>query len=290
VRRACIDIGSNTTRLLVAECVGSRLLEIHQERSFTQIGRALDADGAIASSKIAEVCEVVAAQLRSAQELGALDTYCVATASIRRARNGEQLARQVAGRCPGLRVEILSGEAEARLAFIGAASTLDSPPPEPLAVVDVGGGSCEIVTGRAPGTVTWWASLPVGSGDVAAKLPGDPPSDHELASARQYAAELLASLRPPEAALGVAVGGSATSLRTLAGPVLDARAFERALHVLRTNRAEEVAGRFALDAQRVRLLPAGITILLAISELLGVPLLIGRGGLREGVLLSAGID
>jgi exopolyphosphatase/guanosine-5'-triphosphate,3'-diphosphate pyrophosphatase len=289
VRRACIDIGSNTTRLLVAECVGSRLLEIHQERSFTKIGRALDADGAIVRPKITEVCDVVAAQLRSAQELGAVDTYCVATGSVRRARNGEQLARQVARRCPGLRVEILSGEAEARLAFIGAASTLESAPSGPLAVVDVGGGSCEIVAGRAPGTVSWWTSLPVGSGDLAAKMTGDPPSAHEFASARRYAAGLVARLRPPEPALAVAVGGSATSLRALAGPVLDAPALERALHVLGTNRAEEVAGRFALDVERVRLLPAGITILLAVSELLGVPLLIGRGGLREGVLLSAGI-
>jgi exopolyphosphatase / guanosine-5'-triphosphate,3'-diphosphate pyrophosphatase len=288
VRRACIDIGSNTTRLLVAECVGPRLTEVHQERSFTQIGRTLGADGEISGPKIAEVCEVVAAQLHSARELGAVEVFCVATASIRRARNGEQLAREVARRCAGLNVEILSGEAEARLAFIGAASTLEAVPPEPLAVVDVGGGSCEIVAGRAPDTVTWWASLPLGSNDLAARLAGDPPSDHDLAGAHVYACEIMAGLMPPETACAVAVGGSATSLRRLAGPVLDTPAFERALEVLSTNRAEELARRFALDFERVRLLPAGITLLRAVSELLGLPLLIGRGGLREGVLLSGG--
>jgi exopolyphosphatase/guanosine-5'-triphosphate,3'-diphosphate pyrophosphatase len=290
VRRACIDIGSNTTRLLVAECEGPQLTEVHQERSFTHVGRALGADGAIAAAKIAEVCAVVASQLHTANELGAAEVYCVATASIRRSRNGEQLAHEVARRCAGLRVEILSGEAEARLAFIGAAAGLGSPPPGPLAVVDVGGGSCEIVVGRAPDTVTWWDSLPFGSGDLAPRLAGDPPSSEELSSAHRYASEALDGLHPPAPgpALAVAVGGSATSLRRFAGPLLDAHAFERALRVLSTNRAAELARRFELDVERVRLLPAAVTLLRAVSELLGLELLVGRGGLREGVLLRGG--
>jgi exopolyphosphatase/guanosine-5'-triphosphate,3'-diphosphate pyrophosphatase len=288
VRRACIDIGSNTTRLLVAECGGSRLLEVHQERSFTKIGRDLRADGTIGPEKIAEVCRVVSAQLRTARELGAVDVRCVATASIRRAHNGEQLADAIRARCDGLRVEILSGEAEARLAFIGVAAALDREPPGPLAVVDVGGGSCELVVGQAPSAIIWWVSLPIGSGDLAAQLQADPPSSVELASARSRAEELLVGLQPPETTLAVAVGGSATSLRRLAGPALDNAAFERALQLLATNEAQDLARRFALDVNRVRLLPAGITLLRAVSELFGSPLLVGRGGLREGVLLSAG--
>jgi exopolyphosphatase/guanosine-5'-triphosphate,3'-diphosphate pyrophosphatase len=288
VRRACIDIGSNTTRLLVAECEGRRLTEVHQQRSFTHIGRALGDDGTIASAKIAEVCEVVASQRRSAVELGATEVYCVATASIRRARNGEQLAHEVARSCPGLSVEILSGEAEARLAFIGAAAALESGVPGPLAVVDVGGGSSEIVVGRTPDVVLWWASLPVGSGDLAQQLRADPPSVEELSSARRHASNAFGSLEPPEAALAIAVGGSATSLRRLAGPILDARALERALQILSTCRADQLARRFELDIERVRLLPAGVTMLRAVSELLGLALLVGSGGLREGVLLSGG--
>jgi exopolyphosphatase / guanosine-5'-triphosphate,3'-diphosphate pyrophosphatase len=287
VRRACIDIGSNTTRLLVAECEGPRLLEIHQERSFTKIGRDLRADGTIGSEKIHEVCQVVAAQLHSARELGAAHVHCVATASIRRAHNGELLAEAVSAHCGGLRVEILSGEAEAQLAFIGVAAALDQAPAGPLGVVDVGGGSCELVVGAAPNTVAWWVSLPIGSGDLAAQLHSDPPSSAELSSARTRADELLAGLRPPQAALVVAVGGSATSLRRLAGPTLDSEAFERALRLLAASGARDIARRFALDVERVRLLPAGITLLRAISELFGMPLVVGRGGLREGVLLSA---
>jgi len=290
VRRACIDIGSNTTRLLVADCDGPRLLEVHQERSFTHVGRDLRGDGTIGPAKIDEVCEVVAAQLRSARDLGAVAVRCVATASIRRAGNGEQLARAIRASCEGLSVEILSGEAEARLAFIGVAAMLDQRPPAPLCVVDVGGGSCELVVGEAPSSVAWWVSLPLGSGDLATQLRGDPPSAAELSDARRRANALLADLHPPAPALAVAVSGGATSLRRLAGPVLDAAAFDRALHVLATNPAHDLVRRFSLDVERVRLLAAGITILRAASELLGLPLLVGRGGLREGILLSAAPD
>jgi len=85
----------------------------------------------------------------------------------------------------------------------------------------------------------------------------------------------------------VAVGGTATSLRLFAGAVLDSAAFGRSLRLLATERAAVIAARFGLDMERVRLLPAGLLILQGASELLGAPLQIGRGGLREGVLLEA---
>jgi exopolyphosphatase/guanosine-5'-triphosphate,3'-diphosphate pyrophosphatase len=83
------------------------------------------------------------------------------------------------------------------------------------------------------------------------------------------------------------VGGSATSLRRLAGPLLDSEAFARSLKLLAAERASDVSRRFALDVERVRLLPAGLLILQAASELFGAALLVARGGLREGVLLEA---
>jgi exopolyphosphatase/guanosine-5'-triphosphate,3'-diphosphate pyrophosphatase len=287
VRRACIDIGSNTTRLLVAECDGEQLLEIHQERAFTRIGRGLLADGTIAPAKLAEVVDVVVAQLRLARELGALDTRAVATAAIRRAGNGSALVDAIHGAC-GLAVEILSGEEEARLAFVGAARTLDHVPAGKLGVVDVGGGSSELVVGTAPDRVSWSTSFGLGSGDLAdGWLRSDPPSRGELAAARSRVAEALEGLEVPHPSEAVAVGGSATSLRRLAGPVLDPEAFRRSLALLATERATEVARRFALDRERVRLLPAGLLILQAASELFGTSLALGRGGVREGVLLEA---
>jgi exopolyphosphatase/guanosine-5'-triphosphate,3'-diphosphate pyrophosphatase len=130
-------------------------------------------------------------------------------------------------------------------------------------------------------------SLPLGSADLAdAYLRSDPPSAQELADARRRVSGVLADLRPPPATLAVAVGGSATSLRRLAGPVLDANAIRVALQTLSATSAAEVARRFALPAERVTLLPAGLLILEAVSTLLQTPLQIGRGGLREGILLE----
>ena len=92
----------------------------------------------------------------------------------------------------------------------------------------------------------------------------------------------------PHPAEAVAVGGSAASLLRLAGPLLDAEAFTRSLAMLASERAVEIARRFALDLERVRLLTAGLLILQAASERFGVSLQVGRGGIREAMLLEAG--
>jgi exopolyphosphatase / guanosine-5'-triphosphate,3'-diphosphate pyrophosphatase len=287
VRRACIDIGSNTTRLLVADCDAEGLVEVHQERAFTHVRRALTPGEEVAAEKIAEVVSVVAEQLQTARDLGAVDVHGVATAAVRRARNREALVSALRSSC-GIELTILAPEEEARLAFTGAARTLGYAPAGALGVVDVGGGSCELVVGTVPDQVTWFASFEVGSGQLADEcLRSDPPTPVELDRARARVKEVLDGVRPPRAARVVAVGGSATSLRRIAGPMLDAAAFGRVLAVLSAERAVDVARRFALDADRVRLLPAGLLILQAASEGFGAPLEIARGGLREGVLLEA---
>jgi exopolyphosphatase / guanosine-5'-triphosphate,3'-diphosphate pyrophosphatase len=287
VRRACIDIGSNTTRLLVADCDGQGLAEVHQERAFNQIGRALREDGTIPPGKVAEVARTVASQLASAAAHGATTVRCIATASVRRAVNGSELVSLIASEC-GLRVEVLSGEQEARLAFIGAAAMLDEPGlGGPLGVADVGGGSCELIVGATPATISWWASLELGSGTLTEHtIASDPPSAGELEAVRDAVDAALAGISPPPVALAVAVGGSATSLRRLAGGVIDAPALERSLAALCGAPAAELAGRLALDVQRVRLLPAAIVLLGAISRAFAAPLEVGRGGIREGALLE----
>jgi exopolyphosphatase/guanosine-5'-triphosphate,3'-diphosphate pyrophosphatase len=82
------------------------------------------------------------------------------------------------------------------------------------------------------------------------------------------------------------VGGSATSLRTLVGAVLEYETLERAVRVLSSDEIDDVAKRFELDPRRVKLLPAGVLLLEKLSDLLGQPLQIGKGGLREGVILE----
>jgi len=287
VRRACIDIGSNTTRLLVADCDDERLNEVHQERAFTRVGRGVGINGTIAPAKITEVVAVVAAQMRRAHELGAEQVLGVATAAIRRAGNGAALVAAIRGAC-GLEVEILSGEDEARLAFLGAAGTLGHIPSGELGVVDVGGGSSELVVGTAPDHISWCTSFGIGSGDLYDEcLHSDPPSSDELQRARARVEAALRGLDVPHPAEAVAVGGSATSLRRLAGPLLDPPAFKRCFEQLAGQPAIQLACAQELDVERVRLLPAGLLILHAASELFGVSLQIGSGGVREGVLLEA---
>jgi exopolyphosphatase / guanosine-5'-triphosphate,3'-diphosphate pyrophosphatase len=287
LRRACIDIGSNTTRLLVAECDPERLLEVHQQRAFTRIGAAVRADGRISAEKLTEVARVVAEQLQSARDLGALDVRAVATASIRSARNGDELVAAIAREC-GLEVRILSEAEEARLAFVGAARTLGHAPSGELGVVDVGGGSSELAVGTAPDQVRWSVSFPVGSGLLADRcLVSDPPSRDELDHARAEVRDALAGVHVPRPAEAVAVGGSAASLRRIAGDRLDAAAFGRALALLASEPATELARRFALDRERIRLLPAGLVILEGVAEVFGSALDVGSGGIREALLLEA---
>ena len=290
VRAACIDIGSNTTRLLVADYVDGALVEVHQERVFTRIGNGLAASGAIADEKIEEVVAVVRGQLAVARDSGAAEIRGVATAAIRTAANGALLVEAIAAGT-GLAVEIVSGEDEARLAFRGAAAMLDSESlsgSDRLGVLDVGGGSCEVVVGTAPDRVEWWASVAIGSGSLTDHcLHNDPPTSAELDAARREIAATLAGLAPPCPGLAVAVGGSATSLGRVTGPVLNAPALEHALAVLTGESAAAVAERFLIDPQRARLLPAGLLILQGASRLLETTITVGRGGIREGVLLEA---
>jgi exopolyphosphatase/guanosine-5'-triphosphate,3'-diphosphate pyrophosphatase len=277
---ACVDIGTNTTRVLVADVKDGRLTEVLQQRVFTRIGTG----PMIAPEKIAEVARVVAAQVALARAAGAERVRVVATAAIRAAVNRDDF---LAGMT--VEVEILEGSEEARLAFLGATSTLGRELPGVVGVVDVGGGSTEIAVGTVAGGVSWSSSFLVGSGALADHyLRSDPPTDDELRAVRSHACDVLRTREVPPADCAVAVGGSAASLRRLVGDELAPASLERALGVLSGARAAEVARRFAIDAERVRLLPAGILILGAASERLGRPLQIGRGGLREGLVLDMG--
>jgi exopolyphosphatase / guanosine-5'-triphosphate,3'-diphosphate pyrophosphatase len=282
---ACLDIGSNTTRLLVAEPADGQLREVMQQRAFTRLGKGLRRDEPIPAGKLGETADVVATQVRLAQELGA-ELRAVATAAIRRAANGGELCDVVRERS-GVEVEILDGDEEARLAFVGATKTLGHPVEGEVVVADVGGGSSELAVGTVAGGVRWSASFRVGSGFLAdAYLHSDPPSVDELHAVRQHATGAFEGVELTAPALAVAVGGSATSLRRLVGARLEHETLERGVRVLATMPILEVARRFELDPERVRLLPAGILILEAISDRIGLPLQIGRGGLREGVILE----
>ena len=190
-------------------------------------------------------------------------------------------------RVAGVEVEVLSEQEEGRLAFIGATKTLGHPVEGDVGVVDVGGGSSEVVLGRVSDGVREVHSFKIGSGSLADDfLSNDPPSPSELRAVREQIAEFFEGVEFEQPAQAVAVGGSATSLRTLVGAVLEYETLERAIRVLTGDPILEVAKRFELDPRRVRILPTGVLLLEKLSELLGQPLQIGKGGLREGIILD----
>ena len=283
---AAIDIGSNTTRVLVAEPVEGQLKKAMEQRAYTRINKAVDADGEIPEAKVAEVCEVVATQVKLARELGAEEIRAVATAAVREAANGAATAAAI-GDAAGVEVEILSDEEEGRLSFIGATKTLGHPVDGRVGVVDVGGGSTELVLGSVPGGAEQVLSWKVGSGALADELiASDPPSAAEIRKVRDRIDDIFAGVEIEPPAQAVAVGGSATSLRRLVGAVLEYETLERGIRVLCGDPAADVARRFELDPERVRILTTGVLLLEKLSDLLGQPLRIGKGGLREGVILD----
>ena len=283
---AAVDIGSNTTRVLVAEPQDGQLRKVMEQRAYTRIDKASKRKGKVTPEKVAELAEVVATQVRLAEELGAEAIRIVATAAIRESKNAAQVAEEI-GEQAGLPVDVLSEQDEGHLAFVGATKTLGHPVEGDVGVVDVGGGSSEIIIGTVAEGARAVRSFKIGSGALAEEfLTNDPPSASEMRALRDYIDDSFAGVTIDQPDQAVAVGGSATSLRTLVGAVLEYETLERAVRVLTSDPIADVAKKFELDPRRVRILPAGVLILEKLSELLGQPLQIGKGGLREGIILE----
>jgi exopolyphosphatase/guanosine-5'-triphosphate,3'-diphosphate pyrophosphatase len=254
MRCGCIDIGSNTTRLLVADVADGRLTEAATAKAFTRLGAELRRTGALSPVAIEAV-------------------------------GTEELVETVFERS-GIAIEVLTGDEEAELAFLGATRAHNGRLDGRVAVVDVGGGSCEVAVGTLAGGVEWSASLPLGSSSLAEEhLRSDPPAGAECRTCAACAEAAFASLEVPQVEHALAVGGSATSTAYLVGARIDEGSIEGALDVLRAAPADEVARRHGLEPERVRVLPAGMFLLQAAVRRLGRPLEVGRGGLREGACL-----
>ncbi|HWI71807.1 MAG TPA: hypothetical protein VNT55_07620 [Baekduia sp.] len=288
-RAACIDIGSNTTRLLVAEPDPARpggVVEIAAHRTFVRLTAAERRTG-IPPEKARAIAEAVAEQALAARASDIAALRVVATAALRDAPGRDVLLAQLSA-AAGVPVEVLSGEEEARLAFAGATASLGAANGvRNVVVADVGGGSTELAWGAPGGAPAWWASLPVGSGALAeAHFTADPPSPDEVAAARVAAATAIAAAGCPAADVAWAVGGSATSLRRLCGEALTADALDDALARVTARPALDVAVDLGLHVERVRLLPAGLVLLAEVARAAQCPLHVGCGGLREGVVLD----
>lgn len=288
MRSACVDIGSNTTRLLVAEIDDKGVWrELMTQRAYTLIGKQTESDGRLPKQVIANTAEVVSTQVRLAREMGADDVTIVATAAVRGAPNKAKLLDTVLERT-GLPIRVLSGSEEAQLDFIGATKRLGAPADGTIVVIDVGGGSTELAVGTVDKGATWDATFKVGSGMLTeAYVTSDPPKPRELEKIRQHVSGVFEGLELPHVDKAVAVGGTATSLRKLVGAELSYETLERGIGILSESSIAELGERFDVTPERAHLLPAGMLVLEELSDLIGLPLSIGNGGLREGVILSA---
>src|SRR5262245_52462926 len=200
-----IDIGSNTTRLLVAEPEEGQLRKVMEQRAYTRIGRGASKNGKITAEKIAEVGDVVRTQVRLAQEMGAQVVRTVATAAVREAKNRDKVVEEIE-EIAGVEVDVLDEEEEGRYAFIGATKSLGHPVDGTIAVVDVGGGSSEVIYGTVPDGVTEVNSFKIGSGSLTEDhLESDPPSAAEIRDLRHRVSAFVARVEPagPDQAGGV---------------------------------------------------------------------------------------
>ena len=206
-----IDVGTNSTRLLVADMEGGRVSPLERRSTVTRLGRGVDLSGRLASEAIEDVCEAIGGYLGILEELGAEQVDVIATSAVRDADNGSAFIAELRERF-ALSARVLDGEEEARLTYLGATS--ESPPSEPTLVVDIGGGSTELIVGQGP-EISFHDSLQAGVVRHTERcIASDPPTAGELeALAGDVRGLIEASVGTgAEASRGIAVAGTPTSL------------------------------------------------------------------------------
>ena len=278
MRIGVIDVGSNTIRLLVAEVAGGAIIPLDKERVRLSLGEEIERHGGVSETSIATAAKSVGKLCSIARRHGVESLDLFLTAPGRQSENADELiaALRRAAEHP---VRVLSTDEEGRLAYGGAVATADVELPARIAVCDVGGASTEIAIGSPGRSPDWVESVDLGSVRLSARA-GD------LAHARREAAEAFAELEPPSVELALAVGGSARAARRLVGPWLGDAEFAEALRLVDTTPPRTISRRFGVDRSRARILPAGVVILAQVHELLGVPLHVCDGGIREGAVLA----
>jgi exopolyphosphatase/guanosine-5'-triphosphate,3'-diphosphate pyrophosphatase len=214
VRVAAVDLGSNSTRLLVADVAGEQIDEVVRRLKITRLGEGVDERKRLLPAPIARVRNILIDFRREAESLGAERTLAIATSAVRDAENGEAFLGEVEWSY-GFKTRLLSGHDEAQLTFRGA--SLGRELAEDTLVLDIGGGSTELVVGGTDG-LRFHDSLDLGGVRLTERfLHSDPPAAEELAACASAVHALLAErvpdeIRPP-AAIGVA--GTITSIAAL---------------------------------------------------------------------------
>jgi exopolyphosphatase/guanosine-5'-triphosphate,3'-diphosphate pyrophosphatase len=277
LRVAVIDIGSNSTRLLVADVADGRVTPIERRSTVTRLGRGVDLSGRLAAEAIEAACGAIGPYVATLDELGAERVDAIATSAVRDAANGSAFIAELRERF-ALSARVLDGDEEARLTYLGATS--EHSPDEPTVVIDIGGGSTELIVGEGR-SIEWHVSLQAGVvRHTERHLVSDPPTPVELEALATDLRGLIdtATAEAPEASAGIAVAGTPTSLAAIEmelepydpkrvhGHVLELPSIQRMLSRLA---AAPLAGRTeirGLHADRAPTIVAGVVTLVEVMR------------------------
>jgi exopolyphosphatase/guanosine-5'-triphosphate,3'-diphosphate pyrophosphatase len=306
-RVAAVDIGTNSTRLLVADVEGegadARVKQIQREMRITRLGAGVDADRTLRPDAIERTVTVLREYGAIIERLGATRVRATATSAPRDASNRDEFFDPATEALRGTRPELLSGEDEAALSFLGATSGLHEP--TPYLVIDVGGGSTEFVVGTAKpeGLI----SVNIGCVRLTEQyLHGDPPEPEELSNAVSAVRDHLADVgrELPGIAAAATVVGLAGTVTTLAAVELGLSTYDpEAVHhfrltrqaaedVFRTLATEPIAQRRhnpGLDPGRVDVIVGGAVIVVSVLRHFGfAELLVSETDILDGLARSLG--
>jgi exopolyphosphatase / guanosine-5'-triphosphate,3'-diphosphate pyrophosphatase len=276
VRIGVIDVGSNTTRLLVASAGSDGLIPLDKQKVRLSLGEEIERFGAVSAVHRAAAVKAVRDMASTARrnQVASLDVFL--TAPGRQASNAAELVVALS-RAAGVQARVLTKEEEGTLAYRGAVLTAGIELPSRVAVCDIGGASTEIAVGSPGGQPDWIESVDLGSVRLTTRA-GDMYSEAEAA---------FAHLAPPPVETALVVGGSARAARRLVGSELGKDELAAALHIVETTSPREVARRFGVDPARAQILPAGVILLAEAQRKLGAPLHVCNGGIREGAVLAS---
>jgi exopolyphosphatase/guanosine-5'-triphosphate,3'-diphosphate pyrophosphatase len=214
---AIVDIGTNSTRLLIAEVRDGVVEELDRRTTVTRLGEGLEASGRLSDVAMSRVSDALASYREAIDSHGAERVVAVATSAMRDAANGPDFRDEIQRRF-GMDARTISGDEEARLTFLGATAGRD--PGAATLVIDIGGGSTEYVTGRPGADPDFHVSTRMGSvRHTERHLHHDPPTAAELAALAEDARAIVETEVPADVReqvdAGIAVAGTATSLAAI---------------------------------------------------------------------------
>jgi len=283
MRVAVVDIGTNSTRLLVADVEGGRVTELERRSTVTRLGRGVDSSGTLAADAIEEVCDTVAEYIDLYRALEPAAVIPIATSAVRDAGNSGAFLAELRERF-ALDARMLRGEEEARLTYLGACA--DRPSANGTLVVDIGGGSTELVVGSGP-EVGFHVSLQAGTvRHTERHLVSDPPAPGELEALADDVGALidaeLADDAPAGTGEGIAVAGTPTSLAAIDqeldpydpdkvhGFVLSLDSIQRMCSMLAAKPLAERLQVAGLHPGRAPTIVAGVVILIQVMRAFGL--------------------